>query len=45
MTERDGKKPQPVTAKFFPQRLIKTSPILRENRGTGNSDVLVGYTG
>ena len=31
------KKSQPATAKFFPQRLIKTCAIPRKNRGTGNT--------
>ena len=32
---RMAQKPQPTTAKFFPQRLIKTSPNPRFYRGMG----------
>ena len=37
IAERDGKKPQPATAKFFRQRLIKTSPIPWFYRRNGNT--------
>jgi len=33
-----AQKTQPATAKNFPQRNEKTSPIVRENRPTGNTE-------
>ena len=38
------KKPQPATAKFFRQRLIKTSPNPRFYHGTGNTDAEIRAT-